>query len=154
RACTASPEQEPCARRWAGTALELVGEGGERLNCGRGWGSPQPFHPRNCGRGRGSPLRPALPPGRPPHPCPAARVGERRAKLRVGAVAARPLHGPVGTPSPVPLPSPWPGEGGRCGEGACPCPVVRERERSGHGTGPGDAARMGLAPERGRERER
>src|SRR5690606_42014370 len=32
----------------------------------------------NCGCGWGSPFRPALPPGSPPHPCPATRVGELR----------------------------------------------------------------------------
>src|SRR5690606_31748698 len=31
-----------------------------------------------CGCGRGRPFRPALPPGRPPHPCPPSRVGELR----------------------------------------------------------------------------
>src|SRR5690606_3796722 len=43
----------------------------------RVWVTP-PFHPRNCGGGRGSPFHPALPPGRPPHPCPPSRVGELR----------------------------------------------------------------------------
>src|SRR5690606_5789654 len=44
----------------------------------RAWAAPPTPSPLNCGRGRGRPLLPSLPPGRPPHPCPASRVGELR----------------------------------------------------------------------------
>src|SRR5690606_21968444 len=61
--------------------------------------------------GWGSPFRPALPPGRPPHPCPPSRVGELRVNCGWGR-SSRGSPSPPRTPPPGSIPTfPHPGWG-------------------------------------------